>query len=61
MFTLTFKTDNDAFTDSEGNPGSWEIERILTHVIMQVVEGATNGNVVDVNGNTIGKWDYTIP
>lgn len=59
MFRLEFETDNNAFVeDAHG-----EIARILTGVAMDLSEGRASledgGNIRDVNGNTVGKWQYT--
>lgn len=59
MFQLTFETDNAVF-DSE-NEGStddklYEISRILTKVNTQVIQGYTDNNILDINGNVIGSW-----
>jgi len=54
MFTLTFETDNDAFT---GGNREVEIARILRHVAYLIEErAATSGKVRDNNGNTIGTF-----
>jgi hypothetical protein len=53
MFTLTISTDNEAFS---ADPGA-EIARILRFAADQV---AGNGITAlrDINGNTVGKWEY---
>jgi hypothetical protein len=60
MFTLTIETDNAAFTD---NPG-WEIARILRLISDSMsisdipLDGDERQPVRDINGNTVGKWEY---
>ena len=53
MFTLTIETDNEAFS---ADPGA-ESARILRFAADQV---AGNGisSLRDINGNTVGKWEY---
>ena len=50
---VQFDTDNAIF---EVNAHE-EIARILCKIARQVETGATSGNVIDINGNTIGKWE----
>lgn len=60
MFTLGFKTDNDAFLHCP----EAEISRILIQVdiaVWNAIEaGETDvvGGIRDINGNTIGSWRY---
>jgi hypothetical protein len=50
---IQFETVNAAFEDyREG-----EISRILCSIARKIESGSTSGNVVDINGNTIGKWE----
>ena len=53
MFQLRFETDNAAF---EGDLRSEEVARILRHLADRVDDMRDAGNVVDINGNTIGAW-----
>ena len=52
MFTLSIKTENDAFTNDE----SHEITRILKEVASQVENGKECGVLIDINGNKVGNW-----
>jgi hypothetical protein len=59
VFRLEFETDNDAFVeDAHG-----EIARILAGLAMDFTNGVpapgVGGGIRDVNGNTVGKWQYT--
>lgn len=58
MFQLTFATDNVAF--GEGGEFEYELRleasRILRKVAGQILDGRDGGPVMDVNGNTVGKW-----
>lgn len=56
-FTLTFDTDNDAFQNE--NDLVEEIPRILRTIATKFEHGRTEGAVMDVNGNSIGRWEYT--
>ena len=51
MFEMSFKTDNAAFDE-------WlqEIPRILRDVADHTERGEVGGNIIDVNGNTVGLW-----
>jgi hypothetical protein len=54
MFSLTFETDNDAFT---GGNRKHELARILRDLAKRIVtEGASEGRIRDINGNTIGTF-----
>lgn len=55
MFTLSIKTDNEAF---EGDPG-YEVARILRRLADRV-ECGEDGEIilVDINGNRVGMADF---
>jgi hypothetical protein len=58
MFRLEFETDNNAFVEGAHD----EIARILTAVGADIANGASleyGGTIRDVNGNTVGMWQYT--
>jgi hypothetical protein len=55
MFKLEFKTDNAAFQDDNF---AYEVKRILYKVALQVNNGQTEGNILDVNGNLIGHFSW---
>jgi hypothetical protein len=57
MFTLEFDTDNAAFTDGEMPTYGTECARILRAIAEQLERGSTGGAAVDVNGNTVGRWE----
>ena len=52
MFTLSIETENEAFTNGDGE----EIARILKEVASQVENGKEFGRITDINGNMIGNW-----
>jgi hypothetical protein len=55
-FTLTINMDNAAF---DGAP-RYEIARLLNTVQAAVsYPGRVDGKVLDVNGNTVGRWEIT--
>ena len=63
MFTLKFKTENDAF----GSGGELdddlllgETARILREVADQVENARAGGPVYDANGNRIGEWSLSV-
>lgn len=67
MFKVEFDTDNDAF----GVTPEAEIARILRKLADRVEYGASfddngrpvadRGAVLDVNGNSVGRWMFTPP
>lgn len=54
MFKLTIDTGNAAFED-EGK--GCEIARILRAIADKVENGAESGKAVDLNGNTVGRFE----
>jgi len=58
MFRLEFDTDNDAFTYPSDAPAVPEIVRILDNVAWFVDSGRESGKIKDINGNTIGSWEW---
>lgn len=55
-FTLTIDTDNAAFEDADRNT---ELARILrkTAKALEDYPNFLAGNVRDLNGNTVGRWE----
>ncbi len=61
MFKLEIKTVGAAFRDDNGeglDPYTTEVRRILLDVICELEAGRTDGPVMDVNGNKVGRWSY---
>lgn len=61
MFKLEIKTVGAAFRDDNGEglaPYTTEVRRILLDVICELEAGRTDGPVMDVNGNKVGRWSY---
>ena len=54
MFTIEFRTSNAAFDDGP----EYEITKILDDISSKVRDGHMYGNIVDLNGNSIGKWNW---
>jgi hypothetical protein len=57
MFEMKFETGNAAFADDDG-PG--EVARLLRKAADQVENGYTRARLIDVNGNTVGLWDWEV-
>lgn len=59
-FTLTIECDNAAFEDAAGA----EVARILRDAAddldSHMMQEASHANLYDINGNTVGKWRYTL-
>ena len=53
MFKMSFKTGNDAFTDSNLFD---ESARILRKIANDIERGNDSGNCRDYNGNKVGEW-----
>ena len=56
-FTLEIETDNVAFAGADKGP---ELARILRHVagiVEQDGRAADRRRVLDINGNSVGKWE----
>jgi hypothetical protein len=57
-FTLTIACDNAAFDDNKAA----EVARILIELAERLNDGpedATSGKLLDLNGNTVGFWNFT--
>ena len=57
MFKLEFETDNAAFGEEDDR--LHEIAFILENIASDVQSGKQGDTVLDVNGNSIGKWSLT--
>ena len=55
MFTLKIETTGSAFSES----GSTEVARLLKVAADKVRDGYRTGNLLDINGNTCGKFRLT--
>jgi len=49
MFRLYFDIMNDAVNE-------FEISRILKKIAQEIENGKTSGKIIDINGNSIGKY-----
>ena len=67
MFKLEIKTGGAAFRDENQedrhgdavlDPNATEVLRILWDVICKLEARHTDGSVMDVNGNKVGRWSY---
>lgn len=52
-FILKFNMNNDAFIKYP----EAEAKRILAKIIYDLDIGKVYNNIVDINGNTVGKWE----
>lgn len=61
LFRLRFRTNNAAFCEG----GGAEVARILREIADEVEScGApecADGPVRDINGNSVGEWDLSLP
>lgn len=55
-FKLEFETGNAIFSEDPDG----EVCRILANIQVKVYAGLARDAIRDVNGNTIGKWSYTL-
>ena len=58
MFTLKIETINAAFGDNHYDKVV-EITNILEQIRQKLQNGETNGNIRDLNGNTVGIFDLS--
>ena len=54
MFKLEIDTGNAAFDDGQK---PYELARILRIIAERVEHGCEVGNAVDLNGNTVGRFE----
>lgn len=60
MFELKIETGNAAFGDSDEEKRA-EVARLLETVVYRLLEeNDTNGQLRDVNGNTVGSYTFTV-
>lgn len=52
MFKCAFEIDNDSFADDTET----EIANTLLRIESAVRLGEKGGNIMDLNGNSIGRW-----
>ena len=50
---IQFSTENAAFSDNK----EYEIARILRGIAQRIENGIDCGKIIDINGNTIGKFE----
>jgi len=56
--TMDVATGNAAFGDTPEEREA-ELEAIAMRIRHRVVQGHTEGNAMDTNGNTVGTWKAT--
>ena len=61
MLKIEIKTGNAAFCDPfTGEPSEFdeaiECKRLLEGICRELEDGATSGNIIDINGNKVGQW-----
>ena len=61
MLKIEIKTGNAAFCDPfTGEPSEFdeaiECKRLLEGICRELEDGATNGSIIDINGNKVGQW-----
>ena len=52
-FTVTIETDNEAFSRNKGR----EVARILRRIAERLERGEDSGKAMDLNGNSVGKFE----
>lgn len=62
MFRIEIKTGGAAFCDKRtGEPDALAMENELLRIIKRVewnlATGVTNANLIDINGNTVGRME----
>ena len=61
MLKIEIKTGGSAFCDPfTGEPSEFdeaiECKRLLEDICRKLEDGATSGNIIDINGNKVGQW-----
>jgi hypothetical protein len=56
---ITIDTSNAAFQPEENQKWKREVSRILEELAANVRKGNIIRTLVDINGNTVGRVDYT--
>jgi hypothetical protein len=59
--TISFRTNNAAFTDGNGPSEVARILRELEDAIERDGNAEASGRIVDINGNRIGSYDIELP
>lgn len=59
--TISFRTNNAAFTDGNGPSEVARILRELADAIENDGSAEASGRIMDVNGNRIGSYDIELP
>jgi len=55
-FVLSFDMDNDAFAGDPGTEAADILDRLAKNVRDTYLDEGDGGNLLDVNGNTVGHW-----
>lgn len=63
VFRIRIKTDSDALAGGQGYGDELELARILRALAdrLSAYECGTAGPLRDINGNTVGTFDYVRP
>ena len=58
MLKLEIKTGGAAFSEDEvlTYEGRSEIARLLRKISVQIETGDSDGVIIDINGNKVGRW-----
>lgn len=54
--SLSLNLDNDAFVARDGTLEAPEVARCLRHAALRVINGETEGRLLDRNGNPVGMF-----
>lgn len=54
--TVFIETDNDAFAED----ASTEAARLLRKAADQIERGYLSKNLIDINGNSVGKFEFDV-
>ena len=59
MLKLEIKTGGAAFSEDEvlTYEGRSEIARLLRKISVQIETGDSDGVIIDINGNKVGRWN----
>lgn len=59
MLKLEIKTGGAAFSEDDvlTTEGRYEVARLLRKISVQIECGDSDGVIMDINGNKVGRWD----
>ena len=57
MVSVKINTGGSAFRNEEETLDTYEIVRLLRQTAQKIENGYTDANIMDINGNTVGRFE----